>query len=143
LVLVAWLTCFIVGSGLYFSARLRRSTSAVVASLALLVSLWIGVPILAGLLEVTGRHHKWFSACMWAHPVMQTSVIMTGAGGWQNAHMSWRSLQYSPSGVFHPSREAFGPGEVTWILLAVGALYTLAGVFFFCRAKRWLRRKVF
>ncbi len=51
-ILVGWITVFLCGTGLYFSTRLRRTTAAVVANVALAAGLWVVLPMLLGLLEV-------------------------------------------------------------------------------------------
>jgi ABC-type transport system involved in multi-copper enzyme maturation permease subunit len=47
-ILVTWIVVFLSGSGLYFSARLKRTTSAVVANFALALTLWAVIPLLLG-----------------------------------------------------------------------------------------------
>ncbi|OHB63500.1 MAG: hypothetical protein A2Y76_10100 [Planctomycetes bacterium RBG_13_60_9] len=141
--LVAWLTCFITGAGLYFSARFARTTSAVVASFALVVGLWMVGPILAGLAGAMHKQANLFAAYMWTHPMAQASLIMSGAAGVQNANAPWRSLNYSTGTVFRSSREFVDIGTATWILAAVAAVYIVAGLAFFWRAKRLVRREVF
>jgi ABC-type transport system involved in multi-copper enzyme maturation permease subunit len=143
LALVAWLTCFITGSGLYFSARFARTTSAVVASFALVVGLWVIGPILAGLMGVMGGKNDVLATYLWAHPAVQTQLIMTGATGSQNAGASWGSLRYATAAVFHSGREEMSVGRVTCILTALAAAYILAGLLFFWRAKCCLRRRIF
>ncbi len=143
LLLVAWLTVFITGTGLYFSARLRRTTSAVVASFALVVGLWIVGPILGGLVGALGGMGDWLAQYLWAHPTFQTQLIIMGGAGAQNADMSWRSLSYGTRAVFHSGPEAMGVGMVTRILAGVAALYIGVGLLFLWRAKCCLRRKVF
>jgi ABC-type transport system involved in multi-copper enzyme maturation permease subunit len=143
LALVAWLTCFITGSGLYFSARFARTTSAVVASFALVVGLWVIGPILVGLMEVMGGKTNVLGMYLWAHPALQTQLIMTGAAGSNNAQVSWGSLRYATQALFHSGREAMGVGRVTCILTAIAVAYVLVGLFFFWRAKCCLRRRIF
>lgn len=143
LALVAWLTCFITGSGLYFSARFARTTSAVMASFAVVVGLWVIGPILAGLMGVMGGKNDVLATYLWAHPAVQTQLIMTGAAGSQNAGTSWGSLRYATAAVFHSGREEMSVGRVTCILTALAAAYILAGLFFFWRAKCCLRRRIF
>jgi ABC-type transport system involved in multi-copper enzyme maturation permease subunit len=140
---VAWLTCFLTGAGLYFSARLARTTSAVVATFALATGLWIIGPILAGLASVLGGKNDLLAGYLWTHPAVQTQLIMTGAGGWQNAGAPWRSLSYATRSLFHCGPETMGVGQVTGILAAIAGAYILAGLVFFWRAGCRLRRKVF
>ncbi len=143
LVLVAWLTCFVTGSGLYFSARFARTTSAVVASFALVVGLWVVGPILAGLMGLMGGQKDVLATYLWTHPGVQTQLIMTGAVGSNNAQASWGSLRYATEALFHSGREAMRVGRATCILTAIATAYFLAGLFFFWRAKCCLRRRIF
>jgi len=143
-VLVAWLTCFITGAGLYFSSFFARTISSVVASFALVTGLWVLGPIVAGLLTIMGRHGDLFAGYMWTHPAIQAELIMAGAGGAQNARMSWRSLTYGTERImFHSSRGAMGVGRMTCILATIATVYILVGLLFFWRAKIRLRRKAF
>jgi ABC-type transport system involved in multi-copper enzyme maturation permease subunit len=144
LLLVAWLTCFITGSGLYFSARFARTTAAVVASFALVVGLWVIGPILAGVMSMMGGQKDVLATyLLWVHPGAQTQLIMTGAAGWQNAQASWGSLEYATQALSHSGRAAMSVGRVTSILALIAAAYILAGLLFFWRAKCCLRRRIF
>lgn len=142
--LVAWLTCFITGAGLYFSSRFARTASAVVASFALVAGLWVLGPIVAGLLSVMGRHGDLFGQYMWTHPALQAELVMAGAAGVQNARMPWRSLTYGTERIFlHASHGAIGVGQMTYVLAFIATVYILAGLLFFWRAEHRLRRKAF
>ncbi|MDH4241869.1 MAG: ABC transporter permease subunit, partial [Phycisphaerae bacterium] len=84
-ILVTWIVVFLSGSGLYFSARLKRTTSAVVANFALALTLWAVIPLLLGLGATINNKSYFLEAYISANPVLQTIVIMDGAGGSQNA----------------------------------------------------------
>lgn len=144
LVLVAWLTCFITGAGLYFGTRFNRTTSSVVAAFALALGLWAAGPMVAGLLTLLdGRIHPLVNY-MWLHPTVQTELIMAGASGVQNADLPLMSLQYGGErAILGVAREPFGVGRMTVILLGTASVYILAGLAFFWRAKCRLRRSVF
>jgi len=143
LILVAWLTCFITGAGLYFSARLRHTTAAVVANFALVLGLWAVGPIIIGLLSIAGKSEDPFVKYMLAHPMLQTELVMAGAAGSQNAHLTFSSLEYgSEHLLFGGTRGMFGFGEMTAALLVTAAIYILAGLLFFWRAKCRLRRNI-
>ncbi|MCU0916346.1 MAG: ABC transporter permease [Planctomycetes bacterium] len=144
LIVVAWLTCFLMGTGLYFSARLRRTTSAVVASFALGTALWIVGPVLVGLAgEIRGgQGDRWLGTYLWTHPMAQSALIMTGAGGVDKARSLWRSLSYEPM-MAHANSATLGVGTVTWVLGIIALLYIVVGLLFFWRAQHWLRRRVF
>ncbi|MCX5646831.1 MAG: ABC transporter permease subunit [Phycisphaerae bacterium] len=142
LLLVAWLTCFLTGAGLYFSARFARTTSAVVATFALAVGLWVVGPTLAGLLGVMGGKNDLLAKYMWTHPAVQTEMIVAAAGS-QNARRPWGALDYRAVAVSRAGSEMLGLGAVTCVLAAVAAAYILVGLLFFWRAKRCLRRRIF
>jgi ABC-type transport system involved in multi-copper enzyme maturation permease subunit len=144
LIIVAWLSCFITGAGLYFSTRFRRTTSAVVASFSLALALWAVGPILAGLLSVAVDRRDPIEKYLWAHPAVQTELVMAGAGGRRNANLPLGSLDYGTEHVmFHMGRETFDVQRMTTILTVTAFWYVLAGLLFFWLAKRRLRRYVF
>ncbi len=142
--LVAWITCFVTGVGLYFSTRFSRTTSAVVASFAVFLGLWAAGPILIGLFSMISPQSSLPSVYFWTHPTIQTQIIMDGAGGRQHARTDWRALEYDTAHiVYHGDTGPLSVGRMTWMLAAVSALYILVGLLFFWRARRHLRRRVF
>lgn len=144
LIIVAWLTCFVTGAGLYFSARFSHTTAAVVASFSLMLGLWAVGPILAGLLTIAGRHGDLLALYMWAHPAVQTEMILAGASGMDNAGLTLGALEYgSDSVLLGLNHGAVGFGRMTATLLTTAGAYMLAGLLFFWLAKRRLRRNVF
>jgi len=54
-ILVAWITVFLCGSGLYFSVRFRRTTTAVIANVALAAALWGIFPLLLAFTFMVAR----------------------------------------------------------------------------------------
>jgi hypothetical protein len=52
---VGWMVLFLCGTGLYFSVRLRHTTTAVIANVALAVSLWMVVPFVLGMVLAITR----------------------------------------------------------------------------------------
>lgn len=139
-----WVTCFVTGAGLYFSTRFSHATAAVVATFSLLLGLWAVGPILAGILSIASRNGGIFARYMLAHPLVQTEVVMAGAAGGTNAGLSFSSLEYGAEHViFGGAGGMFHLGEMTSILLITAGIYILAGLLFFWRAKRRLRRNVF
>lgn len=142
--LVAWVTCFITGAGLYFGTRFARTTSAVVAGFSLILGLWAVVPILVGLLSVIAPQSRLPGMLAWAHPAVQAQIIMDGAAGRENARISWKAIEYDRSrGAYHPGGRAIHVGRLTYIMAVFSALYILVGLLFFWRAKCRLRRNVF
>ena len=140
-VLVAWLTFFITGTGLYFSARFTRTTSAVMASFAVMFGLWAVGPIIVGLVSEIVRHDDVLKVLMWCHPAVQAGVIMTDAAGVQNAQIPWRSLNYQTEFTLFGSRRTIGVLGMTGVMAAVGGIYSVIGWFFLWRAKCRLRKR--
>lgn len=143
-IVVTWLTCFVTGAGLYFSTLFARTTSAVVATFALVLGLWAVVPVIVGLSSAVVRRADPLTAYLWTHPVIQTERLIAGAGGAQNANRSWGSLEYGTERVmFDDAHQAFGVGRMTGILTAIALGYISVGLLFFWRARCRLRRNVF
>ncbi len=137
LILVVWLACFVTAVGLYFSTRLTRTTSAVVASFGLIVGLWVVLPVLLSMLAAVGKGVHTLGDLALFHPVLQTQMIMAGASGVENAELPLRSLRYTgPMGTTTA-------GGMTKILLGTAAVYLVAASLLFWRAKSRLRRHVF
>ena len=136
--LVVWLSVFITSVGLYFSARFRRTTAAVVATFALIVFLWIVIPSLLGFATaIRGDRIHAFRASVSSHPLVQATIVMNGASGRINGRSHLSDLEYAwPHG-----RLKIGPTST--ILLASITAYTLAGLLFAWRAKCRLRKNVF
>jgi ABC-type transport system involved in multi-copper enzyme maturation permease subunit len=141
--LVAWLTCFVTGAGLYFSSRFARTTSAVVASFALFLALWALGPMVVGLLGAMSGQGDLALGYMSLHPAVQTHVIMAGASGRGNAHLSWRALAYDAGGTFYVGPGTCGVGRMTATLAIIAAGYLLVSLLFLWRAKCCLRRRLF
>jgi len=142
--LVAWITCFVTGVGLYFSTRFARTTSALVASFGVFAGLWVAGPILMGLYAIMNPQSAAPSQYLWIHPLVQTQIIMDGAGGRERVNTQWHALEYDSSHVVHHAN--LGPlrvGQMTYLLAMVSALFVLVGLLFFWRAQQHLRRNVF
>jgi len=138
LMLVAGLAVFLTGVGLYFSARFKRTSSAVIAHFALALVLWAIVPAVLGLVSEFVQDYDVFGAYVPANPVAQAAVIMSGGGGKWNAHTKLSSLHYS-----WPNGDWSRVGDTTGVLLIYMLIYVLAGFLFAWRAKRRFRRNVF
>jgi ABC-type transport system involved in multi-copper enzyme maturation permease subunit len=140
-ILVTWIVVFLSGSGLYFSARLKRTTSAVVANFALALTLWAVIPLLLGLVATITYESDILEAYILANPVVQTVVIMDGAGGSDNAKSNLSRLDYdwpSPSGSSWNNIRS-----TTSILLITMLIYMSMGLLFAWRAKCRFRRNIF
>ena len=138
-ILVAWIVVFLSGSGLYFSARLKRTTSAVVANFALALILWAVIPMLLGLITSISQNADILEAYIATNPITQAVVIMTGAGGSQNATNSLAQLDYNwPTG-----RSWNNLWSTTGILLTTMIIYMSLGLFLAWRGKCRFRKNIF
>jgi hypothetical protein len=109
----------------------------------LVLGLWAVGPIILGLLSIASKNEDLFVKYMVAHPLLQTQLVMAGAAGSQNAHLTSSTLEYgSEHKIFGGSGGIFDFGEMTAALLITAGIYILAGLLFFWRAKCRLRRKI-
>ncbi|MHC4475860.1 MAG: ABC transporter permease [Planctomycetota bacterium] len=136
--LVIWVVVFLCGSGLYFSSRFKRTTSAVVANFALALVLWAFIPILLGISSQITRDEDVLEAYVSAHPIVQASVVMRGAGGEYNASKPFNFLRYR-----WPCRANAKFWDTTGLQLICVLIYTSLGLLFGWRAKCRFRRNVF
>lgn len=137
ILLVTWVSCFLLGAGLYFSARMTRTTSSVVASFALVVGLWAVLPMLMGFLSLLGSQETPMMSYLWIHPAVQVYAIFQGAGGVTNAGLAIDALEYGTE------RNSVTFGQITYALTISALVYTALGAAFFWRAKAWLRKNLF
>jgi len=134
---VVWVTVFLTSAGLYFSARFRRTTWAVVATFGLAFVLWVVAPTVGGLIAAATREEKLISRCMFANPAVQTGVVMAGASGRRNAEAGLSELRYNWFGKHDDA------GSITTALAATMLIYVFFGLLFAWRAKCLFRRNVF
>jgi len=133
--LVTGVAVFLTGSGLYFSARFKRTTPAVIANLALAALLWVVPPTLMGPLGIGGGELGRLYVA--AHPLVQAFVVSVSASGVQNVAKGMAHMRYEL---------AWGSGSVvdaTGLLLLAMAAHCLAGAAFSWRALGHFRRRVF
>jgi ABC-2 type transport system permease protein len=137
-ILVTGLVVFLTGTGLYFSARFKRTTSAVIASFALALALWVVLPSVLGLVSVFILDHNAVEDLVSANPAAQIAILMKGAGGKWNARAGFSNLVFDWP---HSSWSKVWP--TTGLLLIYMLIYAGAGVFFGWRAKCRFRRNIF
>jgi ABC-type transport system involved in multi-copper enzyme maturation permease subunit len=137
-ILVTWIVIFLSGTGLYFSARLKRTTSAVVANFGLALILWAVIPLLLGLIATIDNETAVMEAYIIANPALQAFVIMEGAGGSYNAAKTLSRLDYE-----WPSGSGYNVWYTTSVLLITMLIYVSIGLIFTWRAKYRLRRNIF
>jgi len=131
-ILVAWIVVFLFGTGVYFSARVRHTTTAVIANFALAGAIWALAPILLGLIAVgIGRAGgDIFEAYIAVNPMVHAGVVMDGTTGTLGSY-SW------------PSFSSLNAAQSTVWMLACMLGYMLLGVLFAWRAKCHFRRNIF
>lgn len=129
---------FVTGSGLYFSAVLRRTTSAVVANLALAIGLWAVMPVVMLLITMITTDQAYLNWSLKLNPIAQTSVIAKADSGDDNALDPLSQLRYQWT---QTHRTRFGKTTLTLLGSMFG--YSIAGVTFAWRAKYRLRHHIF
>ena len=136
-IVVTWIIVFLSGSGIYFSTRFKRTTAAVIANLALALTLWAVIPMLLGLLAAITHDEDTIQAYISANPFVQTVVVVEAGAGKYNAHTALLALDYDWPG----SRLTTGPTTVALLVTMLG--YGLVGLLFAWRAKCRFRRNIF
>jgi ABC-type transport system involved in multi-copper enzyme maturation permease subunit len=131
-ILVAWIVVFLFGTGVYFSARVRHTTTAVIANFALAGAIWALAPILLGLIAAgIGRAGgDLFEAYIATNPMVHAGVVMDGTTGTLGSY-------YWPG--FNSLNAA---GSTVWMITCMLG-YMLLGVLFAWRAKCRFRRNIF
>lgn len=135
--LVIWLVVFLTCSGLYFSSRFRRTTSAVVTAFGLAFVLWVIVPSVLGLIGAVSRNKHIAQSCVFANPAVQAGVIISGASGRYNARADLGSLRYN---WLDGNLDI---GSTTAVLAISMLVYVFFGFLFAWRAKCRFRRNIF
>jgi ABC-type transport system involved in multi-copper enzyme maturation permease subunit len=125
-ILVAWIMVFFCASGIYFSARVKHTITAVILNFTLGLVLWALIPFLFAIFGVLTHSSNDFVEfyCDFI-PFVQAVVIIDGVYG----RYHW------PSG-------SMGDLESTLLLLISMLLYFSISVLFLWRAKLRLRRNV-
>jgi hypothetical protein len=142
-ILVAGLATLLTGVGIYFSARFKRTTSAVVASFGVAAAFWVIIPTMAGLISQFTRdldQRDAFETYLSANPVIQVGVVMEGAGGTYNARTKLSRLNYDWPRRHSDWNRVWG---TTGVLIVCMLINASVGVLFAWRAKCRFRRNVF
>ena len=130
---VAFLSC----TGIYFSSRFKRTTTAVIMNFALAAAIWAVVPLLLVITHELGHvRSRWFEDLTETYfdtnPFVQAVVVIDATTDTSNpGNYNW--LSSGSLDVF----ESTG-----WMAFCLLAYLTLAWLFAW-RAKRRLRRNVF
>ncbi len=129
---------FLLGSGLYFGARCKRTTSAVVMNLAWVFILWLMIPFLLGFLSETTHDYDSLYWCITLNPIAQAEVILEGTTGARNAAREISQLDFN-----WPLSDYKTVGDTNTIVIASLIIYGVFGVFLAWRAKVRFRRNIF
>ena len=132
------LVVFLTGAGLYFSARFRRTTSAVIASFTLALTLWVVLPAMLGLISVFTHDYDIVGYLVSANPAAQLVILIDGAGGSFNAQAGLSNLTFAwPDSSWHKV------WPTTGLVIIYMLVNTVVGILFGWRAKCRFRRNVF
>ena len=130
--IVMWVTVLLCGSGMYFSARFKHTTTAVIMNFALAVVIWGLFPLfLVMICEITRSSDDLLEAYMNANPIYQAAVVMdaTAQGGWRIGQYHWCNFQ-------------MGAIASTIFLANMAAFHIFIGFLFVWRAMCRLRRRI-
>jgi ABC-type transport system involved in multi-copper enzyme maturation permease subunit len=130
--LVAWVTVFLTGSGLFFSSRCRKTTTAVVFNLCLALGLWAVLPTVASIAEDAASGLA--TAVAAVNPVAQATVVVEGSRGW-TAHGG-------PKLAYEWASERCGLGRSLGLMALSFVGYSAAGVVLLWAAKGQLRKSL-
>ena len=138
-ILVVWVLLFLTSTGLYFSTRLRHTTTAVIANMALAAGLWAVFPLgLAITLELTRTSVKVVKIYMDMNPFVQAGVVVSA--------LVYRGRAAAPGGLGSYGWMQGGMTSMSdatlWVVLTF-AVYVSVGLIFLTRAASRLRRNPF
>jgi ABC-2 type transport system permease protein len=135
---------FLIGSGLYFSARFRQTTSAVIANTLLALGLWAGVPGLLSIVNQMVPDYNVLGRSLSVNPLIQTGTIMVALSGRNHALLSLSQIQFHWS-IHSPYTNHLwsDAGSTTILLLLIALGYVIMGLCFAWRAKCRLRCNIF
>lgn len=131
-ILVSWIVVFLSATGLYFSSRFRRTTTAVMMNFALAAVIWAIVPLLLALIVQITREHEFFTAYIDTNPFVHAVVIMEGTAGSGSLH-----------NYYWPGFDSMSAAESTTWMLTCMLGYMFFGFLFVWRARCRLRRNIF
>jgi ABC-type transport system involved in multi-copper enzyme maturation permease subunit len=136
-ILALWVTFFLTASGLYFSSRFKKTTSAVVANIGLAITLWVLVPLFASPFWSGGGSSDLYGQVLsFQNPFSQVVLLTVGADRGTGSSSDG-------SGYPMPGRPNANAWEATAWAAGTAAAYALIGAFLLWRAKQRLRRDIF
>jgi ABC-type transport system involved in multi-copper enzyme maturation permease subunit len=139
-VMAAGVVVLLIGSGLFFSACFRHTTTAVIMNLGFAVLVWAVVPLVFAAAAEIDRPRgsalkKWYAT---ENPVVQTAVVLEATSG------SNRYYYPHDHRVYHwPASDISSPEDTWAAILLCADLHFACGVGLAVAAARRLRRGVF
>ena len=132
-ILVVWIIVFFAGTGLYFSSRFKRTTTAVVMNFALAVTIWGLIPLLMGIITgITRSSDDLVAGYCNIIPFVQGVVVMDATVGYSY-----------PIGYFPWPSGNLNVVDSTFLMLAFMIAYMFVAFLFAWRAKCRFRRNIF
>jgi len=131
-IVISWLVFFLCCTGLYFSVRFRRTTTAVVMNFVLPVVIWMLMPFLLAVFHNISRgNNDLLTLYIDTNPFVHVVVVIDGTVGESNPdNYSWPT----------DSRDIV---ESTYWMLTCALVYVLVGLAFALRARSRLRQNLF
>ena len=133
-ILVVWIVVFLSGTGLYFSSRFRRTTTAVIMNFALAAVIWAIVPLLLVLIAGITHEGDFVEAYMDTNPFVHAVVVIDATANENPVKIG----SYNWIG----SRRTDVVESTSWMLVCMAG-YMLLGAFFAWRAKCRFRCNIF
>jgi ABC-type transport system involved in multi-copper enzyme maturation permease subunit len=131
-ILVSWIVVFLSGTGLYFSSRFRRTTTAVIMNFALAAVIWAIGPLLLFIISNMTHEHEFFEAYFDTHPFVQAVVVIEATvDGGTLGYYHWEGFSRA------------GAVESTYFMLTIMLGYVFLGFLFVLLARQRLRRNIF
>ncbi len=130
---VTWVIVFLSCTGLYFSSRFRRSTTAVIMNFAFAAAVWALIPLLLVLMfEAMGGSDDLIESYMDTNPFVHAIVVMDGTVRRGDLH-DYNWVGFHSLNVFE---------STCWMFFCMLS-YVCIGFLFAWRAKCRIRRNVF
>ncbi len=134
-ILVTWIIIFLTCTGIYFSTRFKRTTTAVVMNFILAATIWALVPILLFIIaEFTHGSDDFAESYMDTNPIINTAVIMDATANGKPARIENYHWVGSGNTDFSES--------MAWMLVCMSG-YIFIGIIFAWRAKCRFRKNIF
>jgi ABC-type transport system involved in multi-copper enzyme maturation permease subunit len=129
---VGWLLIFLCCTGLYFSVRFRRTTTAVMMNFVLPVTIWMLIPFLLAIFQNISRaNESFFEMYIDTNPFVHVVAIIDGTVD-----------EHTPD-YYNWAADRRDIAESTYWMLTCAFIYTVIGFFFVMLAVCRMRRNLF